>query len=104
MALQKTTTTDQGFDADYHRVDSLRIWVKDERIVFDLQTYKDAAARTGGSSPVQVREYELSGPDFTTWFAASVLDVVNQNPQERAYEWLKTQTTPIDFTTGTTDV
>lgn len=104
MALQKSVTTDYGVNADYHRIDGMRLFVDDERVVFDLQLYADAAARSGGSRPLGSQEYEVSGADFTTYFAPAVLDVANQNPQERAYEWLKTQTTPTDFTTGTVDV
>jgi hypothetical protein len=104
MALQKSVTSQQGVSADYHRIQLVSLYLDDSRVLIELSLYKDAAARAGGSRPLETKEYSVSGSDFTTYFAPEVLDVVNQNPQERAYEWLKTQTTPVDFTTGTTDV
>lgn len=104
MALQKTVTNDAGVSADYHRIEDLRFNYDDSVVRFNVEEYLDATARSGGKVPLNTTEYEVSGGDFTTYFAPAVLDVVNQNPQERAYEWLKTQTTPVDFTTGTTDV
>ena len=104
MALEKTVTSRQGVSANYHRIDRLRIDADQSVLHFDVELYKDSSARSGGDEPLQMSEYEVSGGDFSTYFAPSVLDVVDQNPQERAYEWLKTQTTPVDFTTGTTDV
>lgn len=107
MALQNTVTTNQGVSADYHRVEQIKFYISDDnapRVVIELGLYLDAAARSGGSVPIQNTEYVVEGADFTTYFAPAALDVVNQNPQERAYAWLKTQTTPTDFTTGTTDV
>lgn len=107
MALQKTVTTDQGVDANYHRVSDVKLYLEDDtfpRVVLEVALFKDSSARSGGSKKLKNQEYEITGADFTTYFAPAALDVVNQNPQERAYTWLKTQTTPTDFTTGTTDV
>lgn len=104
MALQKTVTTDQGVSADYHRIQLVTLYLDSDRVLVELGLYKDAAARSGGSKPLEVTEYNISGADFTTYFSPSELSLETQNPQERAYAWLKTQTTPTDFTTGTTDV
>jgi len=104
MALQKSVTSAQGVSANYYRLDNININADQTTVRFDVQLFLDAAARSSGKSPLEYHEYIVDGGDFTTYFATAVLDVVNQNPQERAYEWLKTQTTPVDFTTGTTDV
>lgn len=104
MALQKSVSTDQGISADYHRIDFIRMQSDDKKLFFDVQLYIDAAARSGGGTPIKSSEYCVEGAEFDTYFAPAVLDTLNQNPQERAYAWLKTQTTPVDFTTGTTDV
>lgn len=104
MALQKSITTGQGVSADYHRIQLVTLYLDSDRVLIELSLYKDASARSGGSQPLETKEYEVTDTDFATYFAPDVLDVVSQNPQERAYAWLKTQTTPVDFTTGTTDV
>ena len=107
MALQKTVTTGQGVSADYHRISDIKFYLSDDsnpRVVIELALYKDAAARSGGSSPLSNQEYVVESTDYTTYFAPAALDVVNQNPLERAYVYLKTLATPTDFTTGTTDV
>lgn len=104
MALQKTHTNDQGVSANYWRIESVLFYLDSPRVSLQLELYLDSAARSGGKSPLQSTEYNVEGGDYTTYFAPAVLDVVNQNPQERAYEYLKTLATPVDFTTGTTDV
>jgi len=107
MALQKTVTSGQGVSADYHRISDIKFYLSDDsnpRVFIELALYKDAAARSGGSSPLENTQNIVEGADYTSYFAPAVLDVVNQNPLERAYVYLKTLTNPVDFTTGTTDV
>lgn len=104
MALQKTHTTAQGVSANYWRLELMRFDFDGKVAAFDLHLYKDSTARSNGDKFLESSEYFVRDTDFDTWFAPAVLDVLSQNPQERAYEYLKTLTTPVDFTTGTTDV
>lgn len=104
MALQKSVTNDQGITAEYWRIESVLFYLDSSRVSLQLELYLDAAARGAGKKPLESTEYNITGGDYTTYFSSTALDVVNQNPQERAYVWLKTQTTPVDFTTGTSDV
>jgi len=107
MAIQKTVTSSQGISADYHRVTDINFYLNDDankRVVVEVALFKDAAARSGGNKPLDKTEYEVLGADYTNYFSSTVLDVADQNPFERAYVYLKTLTTPVDFTTGTTDV
>ena len=108
MALQKTYTTPSGVDGNYWRITKASLDrgdVSAMNVIICL--FKDATAAGDGSSELMIQEYSWNteSPDeFTGSFDAATLDVVSQNPQERIYVRLKTLTTPIDFTTGTTDV
>ncbi len=104
MALQKSVTDERGVSANYWRIESVLFYLNVPKVSIQLELYVDAAARTASKRPLETTEHNVEGGDFTTYFAPTALDVVSQNPQERAYEYLKTLATPVDFTTGTTDV
>ena len=55
-----------------------------------VATYVDAAARTDDKAPLQKKPHQVVDDIFTTYFAVEALDVVDQNPIERGYEYLKT--------------
>ena len=102
MALQLAYDDDFGNSnaSANHRITALLMYVGDSRVKFTITTFKDAAASTAGNKEVRHLTYNVAGDDFTTYFAPAVLDVVDQNPQERAYEYLKTQ----DVWDGASDV
>ena len=92
MALQNSYTDGANHtDATaYHRVVRPGLDYEEGRAIIDVITHKTKADRdaTPIKDPVIKRQYVASGAVFTTWFAHSVLDVLNQNPTERAYEYL----------------
>lgn len=112
MSLQKTHTSSSGHDGNYWKITSLSIARGDcDAMNVLLSLFKDSTAAGDGSTPLEVQEYSWNSDDtddevdeYTGSFDVATLDVVNQNPQERVYVKLKTLTTPVDFTTGTTDV
>ena len=74
MALNKTTTTSQGFEAvnAYHRVEGLYL-VTNQMISFHIRTYKDVAFTS-----------------FADNFYSCAYDITGENPIKQAYEYLKT--------------
>ena len=74
MALNKTTTTSQGFEAvnAYHRVEGLCL-VTNQTISFGVRTYKDVAF-----------------PAFADNGYSCAYDITGENPIKQAYEYLKT--------------
>ena len=75
MALQKTTTTPQGFEATnaYHRVEAVTLTSKDE-ISFRVRSYKDASETVA----------------FGDAGFSCAYDIAGENPIKQAYEHLKT--------------
>ena len=75
MALNKTVTTPQGFEASgaYHRVSFVRLDGKD-KIVFIVSSNKDKT-----SSSFEDRSFEAA------------YDLEGGNPIKQAYEYLKTK-------------
>ena len=108
MALQKTHTNDQGVDGNYWRIDEAKLNRHEFKACnVTLSLYKDSTAASNNDAPLHVESYSWNteAPDeYTGSFDAATLDTLNYNLHERVYEKLKTLTTPIDFTTGTTDV
>ena len=104
MALQKTHETASGASGNYWKVMQLNVDYNQEQIYCNLCLFVDAAASAAGKNPIGNAEWEWGSTEFASHFEASVLDTVNYNPQERAYDLIKTLTDPVDFTTGTTDV
>lgn len=107
MALQLNYTNDQDFTGNYWRISHFNINYKPNLVECRVSLFKDAAAAAAGKAPMLENNYVWQeddgegGPDeFTGWFDSATLDVVSQNPQERAYVKLKTLT---EFT-GAIDV
>ena len=74
MALNKTVTTPQGFEASgaYHRVSFVRLDGKD-KIVFIVSSSKDKTS-----------------PSFEDRSFEAAYDLEGKNPIKQAYEYLKT--------------
>jgi hypothetical protein len=104
MALQKTHTSPSGADGNYWRIMQINIEHNAETVYCNLCLFKDSTASDNDKNPLDNIDFEWDQTVFDSHFDAGALDVVNQNPQERAYEYIKTLTDPVDFTTGTTDV
>lgn len=104
MALQKTHTSPSGVDGNYWKIMQLDVDYVSQSIECNLCLFKDSTQAEAGSSALTNVTYEWGATEFDSHFDSAALDVVNQNPQERAYELIKTLTDPVDFTTGTTDV
>lgn len=106
MALQLTKTNAQGFDGVYWKIVSLIFDYTLSRADCRIALYKDAAA-SSTHLPMEELEYvwstdsgDAGADEWTGWFDTATLDALNQNPQERAYEKLKTL---AEFS-GATDV
>ena len=102
MALQLSYDDEFGNSnaTAYHRITSVLLYVAQDRAKVEVSTFKDSTASGDGSRALRTMVHTVVGSDFTTYFAPAVLDVVDQNPQERAYEYLKTQ----DVWDGASDV
>jgi len=90
MALELSYENAQGVTGNYWKIKSLRFDYSHPEVFLDVELFVSAAARSAGKQPVEVRKYQWIDTDFTGWFDSATLDVVNQNPQERAYVKLKT--------------
>lgn len=104
MALQKTHTVATDQSGNYFMISTMKHSPDSKIATVVLHLFKDVAARAAGKNNMLSSEYVLTGTDYDDQFSITELNKLNQNPVERAYVWLKTQTTPIDFTTRTVDV
>ena len=110
MALQKNITDEYGatHTAAYARIARVE-FMSGSSVLIDLQIYHDAAARSK-ADPTAVKpffaneHYQVRDSEFTTYFAETVLDDASKTLLTQAYAYVKAQTAPINFTTGTTDV
>ena len=109
MALQKSVTDDFGatHTASYTRIRS--VFLTTVYVSIDTMSYHNAAARSKADEaaekpPFRTDSIEVSASDFTTFFVGTVLDDADKSPFTQAYAYLKTQSTPVNFTTGTSDV
>lgn len=101
----------------YHKVTG----VLDNRLNSTMQIhvsiYKDSTEKDAGNyvryKGAQFAKITCSGDDYDTYFGTDALDVVDQNPIERAYVFLKTQDPdvadysgdcPFDYKNDSTDV
>jgi hypothetical protein len=75
MALQKTVTTPQGFEATnaYHRVEGVSLPTKDQ-LTFVLRSYRSSADAVAFHDHAYACPYSMSGP----------------NPHTQAYAFIKT--------------
>ena len=122
MALQKSYTDDSGatHSSAYFKISKIDLLnpagSNSVANVF-LQVYHDSAARsaTPPKNPMKSWSYFVTGSDYDTFFATSVLDAANSNPIKKGYDYLKVHTPAtgpgpifnsgeVDLTTGTTDV
>jgi len=112
MALQLSYTDNFGNtnSAAYLRITSLHIQLGSDtqRCRVDFDVYKDAVARskadaTATKTPVLIDYAECFDSSFATYFADGVLDDNNKSPLKQAYAFLKTLSTPINFS-GASDV
>lgn len=92
MALKKSHTDSQDHtDTNaYHRIERILLTYSRSRGEILLLTYKDATARTDGKSPTDVNAYVVTSGIFTDTFGATAQDVLNINPQQAGYDYLKT--------------
>lgn len=104
MALQKTHTSPSGTDGNYWKILQVEVDYPAQRVKCNLCLYKDSTAAGDGKEAIDNISFEWDSTVYDSHFDAAALDVVSQNPQERAYVYIKTLTDPVDFTTGTTDV
>ena len=110
MALQKNITDASGatHTAAYARVR----WVSLEsgvRVDIDISVFHNAAARSKSDASAEKAPFmsftlQADSSAFDTYFAETVLDDANKTLLTQAYAYVKAQTAPINFTTGTTDV
>jgi len=102
MALQLSYEAPTGVThaTAYHRITGIRMDRTNQRVLIQVEIYKDKQARDDGKAPVGGDSQSVRDTDFTTYFDDEVLDVVDQNPTERAYVYLKT----LDSYTGAADV
>ena len=110
MAIQKNIIDVHGatHTAAYTRIFYI-FFMAGEYVNIDIRIYHNAAARSKGDAesekpPFRTDSIEVSASDFTTFFVGTVLDDADKSPFTQAYAYLKTQSTPINFTTGTSDV
>ena len=100
MALEVLYTTKSGVDAYYHKITRLDMeYFPIKKVNMSVSIYKDQTASSNGNAPLEVVDHYFqeiepeAGVDvdtFTGKFDSATLDVVNQNPQERGYVYLKT--------------
>ena len=121
MAIQKSITDEHGVthSSAYVRIRSMTInygkSVPDiqtsKEVIMGLEIFTNAAARSKGDEdnekiPVIASQVAITGNDFATYFADSVLAGNTITPIKQGYTWLKTKNSVLEqnWTTGTTDV
>lgn len=91
MGLQMSIDPGKGtvYATGYIRISQLLV-NKDDTVKVHTLWYQTQADRDADKGTEDQKPYIISGADYTTYFANTALDTVNQNPWERAYVWLKT--------------
>ncbi len=92
MALQLSKELATGQSGDYWKVSrvEMQYGLSGGTCTIEVCLFKDSAARSSAKSEMERTKYVLSGADFDTWFAETLLDDADKTPRERAYEYLKT--------------
>jgi hypothetical protein len=92
MSLQKSFEAPTGAThaSAYHKITGLHHNRIGSVVDINISIYKDSAAKVAAKTPVGRKSYRVAGADYTTYFANSVLDTVDQNHIERCYVYLKT--------------
>ena len=110
MAIQVNFTDAAGVahTAAYIRVYSF-FQLDNAQMEVKAQVYHSAATRSKSDDsqrkePVRWINYEITGSDFTSWFPEATLDDAGKTTLKQIYGYMKTQATPINLTSGTTDV
>ena len=75
----------------YHRITSMNNNRYAETMRITVSIYATEQTRIDGKRRVDRKRYLIETPDYTTYFSNATLDVTDQNPVERAYEFLKAQ-------------
>lgn len=101
MGLQLTHETAQGVSGNYWRVSEVYIHPKNEQVRAELCLFVDKAASDAGKTCLLKHIYDWGSTEYTSHFTPAVLATVDMDPQERAYELIKTLTDPADFSTAT---
>jgi len=115
MAIQKSITDEQGVthSSAYSRIRAINLNYggTSAEVIMVLDIFTNAAARSKGDTdeeklPVLSSQVAITGNDFTTYFADSVLAGNTTTPIKQGYTWLKTKNSVLEqnWTTGTTDV
>jgi len=92
MPLQKSITLDSGIviTAAYIIINKLEFNYPNSTVTILVGIYKDSAAHAADKPEVLSYSHYCSGNDFTTYFAESILALVNNTPLTRGYTWLLT--------------
>lgn len=108
MALQKTVTDDRGNAGNYWVIRELSLDPRAKMAEAHVVMFKDKATadanKNGDANTAMMADHRtmISGDDFND-LAVAALNADGQNPYAAAYEKIKLLTTPVDFTTRTTD-
>jgi len=81
-----TDTHENTYSDAYMRIVAFTFFnVDDKRALYHVCVWKDSTARTNGSEPILRFEIDVTGADFDTYFADSVLDDADKSPLSQAY-------------------
>lgn len=92
MALQDNIILDSGvvLSSGYITVSKAQIDYVLSIATIDVTIHKDVTAYNAEKQEVISRTHSCANPDFTTYFAESVLDDTGKTPLTQAYVWIKT--------------
>lgn len=89
MALQKDISVN-NINVSYWKISGLNVSYTGEMAQIFVMGFANAEARNSGlDKKIAFENYIVKGEDFKTYFATEVLDVVNVNPINSAYKYLK---------------
>jgi len=93
MALELSHEAPTGIThaSAYHRITRMNNNRYAEEMRITVSIYATEQTRIDGKRRVDRKRYLIETTDYTTYFSSATLDVVDQNPVERAYEFLKAQ-------------
>ena len=110
MAFQRRYVDEYGatHTAAYIMVEHIDL-IPNEVVNIRIKVFHNADARSKSDVSLQktallTHSYSVTGTDFNTFFADTVLDDEDKNIVKQSYAYLKTQGSPIDFASSTTDV
>ena len=110
MAFQRRYVDEYGatHTAAYIMVEHIDL-IPNEVVNIRIKVFHNADARSKSDVSLQktallTHSYSVTGTDFNTFFADTVLDDEDKNIVKQSYAYLKASGSPIDFTSSTTDV